>query len=59
MTWKTTREFTNRLLVAVDEGVIDAHLALVACLNYMSEADVEDMCHINDFFPEDIENEEL
>ena len=53
MTWKTTRESTTRLITAVDEGVIDAYTALLACLSYMSEDDVKDMCHINDFFPED------
>ena len=44
------RQATNRILAMVEDGLIDAHTVLVAALKYMSEAEVADMCHCNDFF---------
>lgn len=44
-----TRKYTNRLLDAVEDGIIDKDAVISACVNYMSEDDVEDMCRINDF----------
>ena len=52
-----TRKWTCRVLDAMDEGAIAPNVVAEACLNYMSESDVEDMCRINDFFLEE-ENEE-
>ena len=37
------REFTNKILELVDEGVLDARQILRDALCYMSEADVEDL----------------
>ena len=48
-----TRKYTTMLIDIVDEGIMDAKDALLMCVNYMSEADVEDMCHCNDIFTED------
>ena len=45
----TTRKVTNQLLEFIDEGVLDAREVLAAALMYMSEADVTDMAHSNDF----------
>ena len=45
----TTRKVTNQLLEFIDEGVLDAREVLAAALMYMSEADVVDMAHSNDF----------
>ena len=45
-----TREFTNKLLEAVDEGCIDPRDALAAALSYMEESEVKDMCKVNEFF---------
>ena len=55
-----TREFTNKLLEAVDDGIIDPRDALTAALSYMSESEVKDMCAVNEFFAyeEDEEEEE-
>jgi hypothetical protein len=53
-----TREFTNKLLEAVDEGLIDPSYALAAALSYMSEAEVKDMCDVNEFFFYEDEDEE-
>jgi|688.fasta_scaffold14282_6 hypothetical protein len=53
-----TREFTNKLLEAVDEGYIDPRDALTAALSYMSEAEVKDMCAVNEFFAYEEDEEE-
>ena len=45
-----TRTVTNRILIALDEGLLDRDTVILACLKYMSEVDVEDMAHINEFF---------
>jgi hypothetical protein len=55
------RKFTNRLLELMDEGVIDAEDIVSACVKYMSEADVKEMCEYNCFdefmFEEETEEE--
>ena len=43
-----TREYTNKLLDMIAE-VIDKDTVILACINYMSEADVKDMMECNDF----------
>jgi len=53
-----TREATCKLLEMVEEGVLDRDNVIMACVKYMSEDDVADMCHINDFFYEDDEEED-
>ena len=54
------REYTNAVLDAVEEGVLDKDQVILACLKYMSEDDVKDMVRCNDFLPwlEDDEEEE-
>jgi len=44
------RESTVALHELMDEGILDARTVADACLNYMSEADVEDMAESNYFF---------
>ena len=44
------REYTNKLLDAIDAGIIDPRDVLSAALSYMTEADVKDMCEVNEFF---------
>lgn len=54
-----TRVYTNKLLEAIEEGLLDRDLVIMACLKYMSEKQVEDMCDINEFFEyEDEDNGE-
>lgn len=53
-----TRQATNRLLELVEEGLLDRDTVIMACVKYMSEDDVADMCHINEFFYSDEEDEE-
>ena len=48
-----TRQATTRLLELVDEGVLDKDTVILACVKYMSEDDVADMCHVNEFFYEE------
>jgi len=44
------REMTCRLLEVLDEGLLDKDRVINACLSYMSEAEVKDMCEVNEFF---------
>jgi hypothetical protein len=48
-----TREFTNRILEEIDEGILDKDTVIMACLKYMSEDEVRDMAESNDFFYEE------
>ena len=50
MAYVPIREFTNKLLEAVDENIIDPREALLSALNWMSESDVKKMCEANCFF---------
>ena len=47
-----TREATNKILEMVEGGVLDKDNVILACLKYMSEDEVADMAHINEFFNE-------
>lgn len=53
-----SREATRRLLDLIDDGVMDRDLVILACLNYMSEDDVADMCRLNGYFEHDEEDDE-
>ena len=44
------REVTNKLLEAVEEDLLDRDIVILACVNFMSEDDVADMCHAYGFF---------
>jgi hypothetical protein len=44
------REATDKLLEMVEEGVLDRDTVIMACVKYMSEDDVADMCRANEFF---------
>jgi hypothetical protein len=54
----TTRQATNRLLEMIEEGLLDRDTVIMACVKYMSEDDVADMCHCNEFFEDEDEDEE-
>ena len=51
-----TREFTCKLLEMVEEGLLDRDNVIMACVKYMSEDEVKDMMHHNEFI-EDEEDE--
>jgi len=43
------REVTNNLICSVEEGFVTWEDVARACLSYMSEDDVKDMCRLNGF----------
>ena len=47
------REATVALHQLMDEGILDARTVADACLNYMSESEVDDMAGDNSFFGDD------
>ena len=53
-----SREFTNKILEAVEEGMLDKDTVIMACLKYMSEDQVRDMAEANCFFEHEEEEDE-
>ncbi len=53
------RQATDKILEMVEEGILDKDTVIMSCLKYMSEDDVADMAHSNEFFinEEDEEDE--
>jgi hypothetical protein len=45
-----SREATNKVLELIEDGILDRDTVIMACLKYMSEDEVADMAHINEFF---------
>ena len=45
-----SRKELDRVLAAVEEGELEAKNVLLACLKYMSEDEIADMCRANEFF---------
>lgn len=45
---RPSRQFTGRLMDAMDEGILDARAVADMALNWLSEADVEQMVFRND-----------
>jgi len=43
------RKYTNKLLEMIEEGLLNKDDVILACVNYMSESDVQDMMECNDF----------
>ena len=42
-----TRNYSNKLLELVDEGIVDKDLIIQCLVTYMSEDEVRDCMHIN------------
>jgi hypothetical protein len=53
-----TRDCTNKLVEAAEEGIISWEDIARECLAYMSESDVSDLVAFQDFFAEEDEEEE-
>ena len=53
------RKATDKILEMVDEGILDKDTVIMSCLKYMSEDDVADMAHCNEFFLNDEEESEF
>ena len=48
-----TRKVTNKILMAIEDGLLDRDTVIMACLKYMSEAEVADMADANELFCDD------
>lgn len=46
-------EYTNRLIDAIDDGILGKDRLILACLKWMGEDNVKRMCEANKFFMED------
>jgi len=53
-----TRKITNKLLEAVDEGIIDARQLAANLLGYMSEREVEDFAQAEGYFSNVLDDED-
>ena len=53
-----SREYTNKLLELVEDGLLDRDTVIMACIKYMSEDDVKDMMESNEFILEEDEDED-
>ena len=53
-----TCKVTNQLLELIEDGILDPQTVLEACLKYMSEDDVADMAHSNEFLEEEEDDTE-
>ena len=53
-----TRQATTKLLQMIEDGLLDRDNVIMACVKYMSEDEVADMMHINEFDMEDEDDEE-
>ena len=52
------RQATDKILEMVEEGILDRDTVIMSCLKYMSEDDVADMAHSNEFFINEEDDEE-
>jgi hypothetical protein len=52
-----SRKATSKLLEMIECGILDKDQIILACLNYMSEDDVADMAHCNEFIEEEEQEE--
>jgi hypothetical protein len=52
-----SREYTCKLLEMVEHGLLDRDNVIMACVKYMSEDEVRDMMHANEFTSEEGEEE--
>ena len=49
------REYTNKLLEMIEEGMLDRDMVIMAFVKYMSEDDVKNMMFINEMIEEEYE----
>lgn len=52
-----SRQATCRLIELAEQGIIDWESLARDCMNYMSEDEVADMAHINDYLESEEEDE--
>lgn len=51
------RKYTNQLLEMIENGLLDKDNVIMACVKYMSEDEVKDMMHVNEFVDESNDDE--
>ena len=51
------RQYTNKLLEMVEDGLLDRDSVIMACVKYMSEDEVKDMIECNEFIEDENEEE--
>ena len=59
MSRNISREYTRKILNAIQEGTLDKDIVLLACLNYMSEVEVKDMAFNNEFVQDEDEEDPI
>lgn len=52
-----SRNYTNKLLEMIEDGLLDKDNVILACIKYMSEDDVKDMMECNEYIEEEEEEE--
>jgi len=52
------RKVTNQLLTMIEDGLLDKDTVIMACVKWMSEDDVIEMCRANEFIMDEDEEEE-
>ena len=52
------REYTNKILDAVEAGQFNLELLIRDCLQWMSDQDVKEMCEVYDYFAYEREMED-
>lgn len=52
------RDITNRVIEAMDEGILDPRVVADACLGAMSEDEVAEMAHANELFSYDEDDDD-
>jgi len=58
MVYVPDRQYTNKMLEAVEEGLLDRDQVILACLKWMTDRDVQLMAKANEFLEEDKEDDD-
>jgi hypothetical protein len=58
MVYVPDRQYTNKMLEAVEEGLLDRDQVILACLKWMTDRDVHLMAKANEFLEEDKEDDD-
>lgn len=51
------REYTNKLLEMVEEGILDKDMVIMAFAKYMTEDNIKDMMEANDMLEDEEEDD--
>jgi len=58
MVYVPVRQYTNKMLAAIEEGLLDRDQVILACLKWMTDRDVQQMAEANEFLEEEEEEED-